>query len=242
MTETFYLLGIDNFEVAGDARRTCWTTTTTKGDFTLPDEVSSVMLRNLQQSKSTSFSITTFINDGFDVEKAQQSDQQNGSKPKTASMGSGRLPVLDAIRVICSFIIVCAHLDMLFRKKDNNHRRLDDESDSGQGWKLTFKCVTATVVEGFFNLSGFVVAHHFLTYRVDSLCSSLLSRPFRMLVPLALVQLVDLGLYLSDLAYFNYQSMPSWRTVKQDFSSPRFVFAASLNGPLWVMEAFFYLP
>ncbi len=198
------------------------------------------MLRN-QQIKSGSEG-TPAGHEGFDVESAEASFPKEESKLNNAiSIGNTRLPIVDAIRVLCSFIIICAHLDMLFRKESNTHRRLE-EDDDGQTLKVALKCITGTVVQGFFNLSGFVVAYQFLTNRVDSLRASLLSRPFRMLIPLALVQIVDLGLYLSDLAYFNYQSKPSWETVQDDFSSLRFVFASSLNGPLWVIEAFFFLP
>lgn len=168
-------------------------------------------------------------------------EKEDDFKHLASSIGSSRLPIVDAIRVLCSFIIICAHLDMLFRQDKTKHRRLT-EDEYGATLKVSLKCISATVVQGFFNLSGLVVAYQFLTNRVESFCSSLLARPFRMIVPLALVQVVDLGVYLLDLGYFNYQSKPKWQIVEQDFSSPRFVFSSSLNGPLWVIEDFFYLP
>ena len=179
----------------------------------------------------------------------------------TTTTTNHRLVVIDAIRVIGCFIILCGHVDMLFRRsnkkgKGTHHHRFllleEADGENDDATKHGLKCITTVVVQTFFNIVGFVLSYQLnhntsknktsTTGTTSSNASirniqlSLLSRPFRLLIPLVVVQCLNLGIYWylpNTFTYYNYQKRPpSSKVLQQYFHNglQGFLFASILNG------------
>ena len=184
----------------------------------------------------------------------------NTTTTTTTSTTNHRLVVIDAIRVIGCFIILCGHVDMLFRRsnkkgKGTHHHRFllleEADGENDDATKHGLKCITTVVVQTFFNIVGFVLSYQLnnntsnktsTTGTTSSNASirniqlSLLSRPFRLLIPLVVVQCLNLGIYWylpNTFTYYNYQKRPpSSKVLQQYFHNglQGFLFASILNG------------
>jgi len=155
---------------------------------------------------------------------------------------------LEGLRVLCCLMIVLGHLDVL-----DPHLAGISKTSLGRGLlgdspqARALKGITRTAVECFFAISGYAFAlpHVLGGFSRQKAAIDLIKRFPRLILPLIPVHLLVLILWSTESAWFNYHSIPPSEQIKAAYTQNGLIslfFSSILNGPIWVVEWFAYVP